>query len=142
MSKLGMGSLAVLTAGGILSALNMRRVTKQRERTMTRAMRRTEWEGEEFELRVGLAQLYRAWPEQAQPICTCELPRESDAAHPDVAATPCAERAAAGRNCTSLEPKEPHYGRRGRDDQRQPQRLHQLVARDRKRHIPHLAHHA
>ena len=29
--------------GGILSALNMRRVTKQRERTMTRAMRRTEW---------------------------------------------------------------------------------------------------
>ena len=43
MSKLGMGSLAVLTAGGILSALNMRRVTKQRERTMTRAMRRTEW---------------------------------------------------------------------------------------------------
>ena len=93
MSKLGMGSLAVLTAGGILSALNMRRVTKQRERTMTRAMRRTECEGEEFELRVGLAQLYRAWPEQAQPVCTCELPRESDAAHPDVGATPCAERA-------------------------------------------------
>ena len=42
MSKLGMGLLAVLTAGGILSSLNMRRVTKQRERTMTRAMRRTE----------------------------------------------------------------------------------------------------